>query len=294
MTVWILCTALDMLALLPEDRRQELCESLDLLQKELDHWDSISRKMYVPIHDDGIISQFEGYEDLQEFDWEGYRKKYGNIQRLDRILEAEGDSPNRYKLSKQADVLMLFYLLSAEELGRLFNRIGYPFEPETIPKNVEYHLKRTSHGSTLSRIVHSWVLARSDRASSWELFVQALRSDIDDIQMGTTPEGIHLGAMAGTVDLLQRCSTGLEIRGDALWFNPCLPEELRRLLMRVRYRGHTIAIDITHERLRVSALRCAQMPITIGFREGVYHLREGDTKVFELEHLSPRGLPVKM
>ncbi len=35
---------------------------------------------------------------------------YKRIERLDRILKAEGDSPNKYKVSKQADVLMLFYL----------------------------------------------------------------------------------------------------------------------------------------------------------------------------------------
>ena len=56
---------------------------------------------------------------LEELDWEAYRTRYGNIHSLDRILEAEGDSPNRYKLSKQADVLMLFYLFSAEELPAL-------------------------------------------------------------------------------------------------------------------------------------------------------------------------------
>jgi HAD superfamily hydrolase (TIGR01509 family) len=34
--------------------------------------------------------------------------RYGNIQRLDLILEGENDSANRYKVSKQPDVLMLF------------------------------------------------------------------------------------------------------------------------------------------------------------------------------------------
>ena len=52
------------------------------------------------------MSQFEGYEKLQEIDLEGYRAKYGNIQRLDLILEMENDSANRYKLSKQPDVLI--------------------------------------------------------------------------------------------------------------------------------------------------------------------------------------------
>ena len=86
--------------------------------------DDISHKMRIVFHDDGIISQFEGYGKLKEFDWDLYRKKYGDIHRLDRILEAEGDTPNRYKISKQADVLMLFYLLSAEELSEIFERLG--------------------------------------------------------------------------------------------------------------------------------------------------------------------------
>ncbi len=123
----------------------------------------------MPFHGDGIISQFEGYEQLAELDWEDYRTRYGNIQRLDLILEAEHDSANRYKLSKQADVLMLFYLFSAEELGALFTRLGYPFDPETMPRNVAYYDSRSSHGSTLSRVVHAWVLARSDRPRAMTL-----------------------------------------------------------------------------------------------------------------------------
>ncbi len=35
---------------------------------------SISRRMVVPFHDGDIISQFEGYEQLEEFDWEGYTR----------------------------------------------------------------------------------------------------------------------------------------------------------------------------------------------------------------------------
>src|SRR5690606_37414228 len=159
-------------------------------------------------------SQFEGYERLEEFDWEGYRAKYGDIQRLDRILEAEGDSVNCYKASKQADVLMLFYLFSSEELESVFTRLGYPFPHESIPRIIDYYVHRTSNGSTLSRIVHSWVLARADRTRSWALLEEALESDIADIQGGTTAEGIHLGAMAGTVDLVQRGHTGLEIHED--------------------------------------------------------------------------------
>ena len=58
--------------------------------------------MYVPFHADGIVSQFEGYPDLRELDLEHYRAD-PNIRRLDRILKAEGEDPNRYQVAKQAD-----------------------------------------------------------------------------------------------------------------------------------------------------------------------------------------------
>ena len=223
MAVWVLCRALEVLDLLPDMRRAELMTRLGLSADEFARWGDISRRMYVPFHGDGIISQFEGYEQLAELDWEAYRTRYGNIQRLDLILEAEQDSANRYKLSKQADVLMLFYLFSAEELGALFTRLGYPFDPETMRRNVAYYDSRSSHGSTLSRVVHAWVLARSDRPRAMSYFVEALQSDVSDIQQGTTAEGVHLGAMAGTVDLVQRVATGIEVTGDVLRFNPQLP-----------------------------------------------------------------------
>ena len=260
MAVWVLSKGLRVLRLLPRERLQELRETLRLEDSELEHWDEVSHRMRLVFHSDGMLSQFEGYEQLQEFDWEGYRARYKDIHRLDRILEAEGDSPNRYKLSKQADVLMLFYLFSAEELGELLERLGYRLEPEMIGRTVEYYLQRTSHGSTLSGVVHSWVLARRDRAASWRLFSEVLHSDISDVQGGTTQEGIHLGAMAGSVDLIQRAYTGIEVRGGMLHFNPYLPQDLRRLRFSLRYHKHLVDVDITQDTLRLTGLWSDQEP----------------------------------
>lgn len=260
LAAWVLCRARDALDLLPPDRERGLREEHGITTQEVEEWDVISRKLFVPFHDDGIISQFEGYEQLAEFDWEGYRKKYGDIHRLDRLLEAEDDTPNRYKASKQADVLMLFYLFSADDLQQIFEQLGYPFDRDTIPKNIEYYLQRTAHGSTLSRIVHSWVLARSDRSRSLQLFQGALDSDIADTQGGTTPEGIHLGAMAGTVDLMQRGYTGIETRGGVLYFNPALPEHMQRLTTRIRYRRQELDLEITRDILRISSRQLTASP----------------------------------
>jgi alpha,alpha-trehalase len=282
MAAWVLSRAPEALSLVPEFRRDELTEKLHIQRQEPVRWEEISRKIRVVFHDDGIISQFEGYGDLEEFDWSGYTRKYGDIQRLDRILEAEGDSPNRYKLSKQADVLMLFYLLSVEELQSVFERLGYELDGEAIRRNIDYYDQRSSHGSTLSRIVTAWVLARSDRKRSWESFQRALQSDVADVQGGTTPEGIHLGAMAGTVDLVQRGFTGIETREGTLWLNPSIPEELRELRFEIRYRGHLLEFHITPEQLAVTTRPGDARPIRLGIRDQIIEVQAGTTEAVDL------------
>ena len=283
MAVWVLWRALEVLDLLPDMRREALMARLGLSEEEIVRWDEISRRMYVPFHDDGIISQFEGYEKLAELDWENYRMRYGNIGRLELILEAENDSANRYKASKQADTLMLFYLFSSEELGELFERLGYPFDPATIPRHVAYYDSRSSHGSTLSRVVHAWVLARSDRPRATRYFAEALQSDVNDIQQGTTAEGIHLGAMAGTVDLVQRVTMGIEVTADVLRLNPKLPLEVERLDMHLRYRGHSLDLRLTRDALTVRGCNGGAAPIKLGIKNEVHEFSGSSTRLFKLD-----------
>ncbi|MCQ9179387.1 glycoside hydrolase family 65 protein [Streptomyces sp. IBSBF 2953] len=234
---WVLVRALDLLRRLPAWRREELSDRIRLDDGEPPKWEEISRRLWVPFHR-GVISQFEGYDDLAELDWDAYRTRYDDIRRLDRILEAEGDTVNRYKASKQADVLMLGYLFSPSELRQLFERLGYALDDAVWRGTVDYYLRRTSHGSTLSGLVHGLVLAKARRAEAWQYVQEALEADIADIQGGTTGEGIHLGAMAGTLDLVQRGLTGLETREDALWLDPVPLPALSEYGFSLRYRGH--------------------------------------------------------
>jgi trehalose/maltose hydrolase-like predicted phosphorylase len=286
MTAWLMGRTLDTVEALPSHLRAELGEELGVTAEELGRWDDMGRRIFVPFQD-GVISQFEGYAGLDELDWEAYRDRYGDISRLDRILEAEGDSPNRYKLSKQADVLMLFYLLSSQELSAVFERLGYAFDPqEDIPRNVDYYLARTAHGSTLSRVVHAWVLARLDRARSWEHMAAALESDVADVQGGTTREGIHLGAMAGTVDIVQRAYTGAVVREGCLWFDPALPTPLTHLDAELHYRGHRIRVQVTPERFRLATHPGTAGPVRVGFRDLVVEMRAGAEMAWPL---NPKG-----
>jgi len=262
MVSWLLWRAGELAALLGAERRSTTTQRLGVDGPEIARWDAISRTLHVPFHD-GVISQFAGYERLEPLDLDAYRGRYGNIGRLDLILEAEGDAVCRYQVGKQADVLMLLYLLSAEELRAVLGRMGYPLEPETIRETVEYYSARVTHGSTLSRIVHSWVLARADRQASWRYFQDALASDVADSQGGTTREGIHLGAMAGTVDILQRCYAGLEVREEALWLHPLLPRELTGLRFEVMFRGNDIMVDVDRRRVRIESESGRGRPSTL-------------------------------
>ena len=284
MAVWTLQRALDVLALLPTERSKLLRSQLELSERTLGRWTDLTRKMRVVFHGDGILSQFEGFETLREFDWDGYREKYGNIHRLDRILEAENDSPDRYQVTKQADALMLLYLLPEDEVIRLLVQLGYPLDHATLRATIDYYFQRTSHGSTLSRVVHAWVLARIDPQRSWQLFLEALESDINDIQGGTTAEGIHAGVMAGTIDLIQRCYMGMETRGDAVWFRPCLPEVLSSgLAFRFQYRGNWFSVSATQQTLSVTFDSGWHPPARIGIAGQVSELRPGETRTFALE-----------
>jgi trehalose/maltose hydrolase-like predicted phosphorylase len=282
MAVWVLCRAKDVIGLLSATRRAEIMTRLDISPKEIERWDDISRKMYVPFHDEGIISQFEGYDALREFDWEKYRTQYGDIQRLDLILESEGDSPNRYKLAKQADVVMLFYLFSSEELGELFARLGYPLGYDSIPKNVDYYAARTSNGSTLCNVVFAWVLARSDRPSSMAFFANALQSDVIDFQHGTAAEGVHLGAMAGSVDQVLRVSTGIEAKGGVLLLNPQLPPEMECLEMCIRYRGHSLELHLKRDALAIRGRGLDVPPISLSVEGRITEFASGANRVFQL------------
>ncbi|MBO1334409.1 glycoside hydrolase family 65 protein [Streptomyces sp. VRA16 Mangrove soil] len=284
---WVLARALDLLDTLPAPRRVELAERIGFDGGEAEAWGDIARRLYVPFHD-GVISQFEGYEELAELDWDAYRKRYDDIRRLDRILEAEGDSVNRYRASKQADVLMLGHLFPPSELGALMRGLGYELDDTIWRRTVDHYLRRTSHGSTLSGLVHGWVLARARRAEAWNFVHEALIGDIADVQGGTTGEGIHLGAMAGTLDLVQRGLTGLQTRDEALWLDPAPLPELTGsgYGFTIRYRGHWgVRLRLGPGRVHLTVPASDRVPILLELPDRAVSVRPGES----CDLLLPRG-----
>lgn len=282
LTAWLLSQTRDLLRHIDAHDHGRLRRRLTVTPAETDRWDLLSRRLAVSWHTDGVMSQFDGYERLPDLDWDAYRARYSDVGRLDLILEAEGDSTDNYRIGKQADVLMLFYLFSAEELRGVLERLGYTLHPATIRATVDFYSARASHGSTLSRIVHAWVNARAERQRAGRLFTEALNVDLVDTEAGATREGVHLGAMAGTVDLIMRCFGGVETRDDMLWVHPALPTELARVRFSVTYRGQQVMIDITADQVRLRLQRYEAHPITVCVEGVRVVLRPGDSYAADL------------
>ena len=253
--VWVLKKTIFILEeLLSEEDCQALMLKSGIDEKEVARWKEITKKMMVPMDKDGLIHQFEGYMDLEELDWKGYKESYGNIHRIDRILKAEGLSPDSYKVAKQADTLMLFYIFNMEELQEIFHDLGYPMNKKVLKRNFEYYFPRTSHGSTLSMVVHAYVAdLMGDKSKAMQAFMDALRSDIYDTQGGTTQEGIHSGVMGSSIDLFLRSFAGLHILEDQISLNPRLPENWSRIQFHIRYKNVWFDVDASRDQLTIMA-----------------------------------------
>jgi len=261
MAAWVLARVPELLDLLPRQRRAGLCRALRLGADEIAHWDLLSRCLRVAFHGDGIISQFEGYNRLPPLDLAKIARAHPGT-RVDLALEAEGKSANDYQVSKQADVLMLPYLLPGAQLTDTLARLGYAVSDDQLLRTARYYLPRTSNDSSLSRIVCAGALARLDPAASWDLYQEALRLDLDPKDCGAA-EGIHLGAMAATLDVMQRLYLGLDVTGPGVALDPAVPPELGPVRMGLHHRGGALdlAWDGTELRLASDAANLANATV---------------------------------
>ncbi len=250
MTVWMFNQIASIYNKLSNSIKSKLEEKLDFQAEELNVWGDISSKINLVISDEGILAQHDGYFDLKELDWEYYREKYGNIHRMDRVLKAEGKTPDDYKVAKQADTLMLYYNLNKDKVAELINKLGYNVPDNYVNSNLEYYLKRTSHGSTLSRVVHSYLAQQIGREKlSWSMFQDAVTSDYNDIQGGTTAEGIHTGVMAGTIWIVYAAFAGIDFSGEILNINPKLPKHWKKLSFALSFKSVLYHFKIENDRI---------------------------------------------
>jgi len=100
-------------------------------------------------------------------------------------------------------------------------------------------------------VVYAGALAQVDPDLSWRLYLQALTTDLNPMKGQSVAEGIHLGAMGGTLDILQRRYLGISAGIDGLHIDPALPADLGRVCLGLRYRGGELEVALTGSALRI-------------------------------------------
>ena len=151
------------------------------------------------------------------------------------------------QIVKQADVLMLHYLVPGEVAGG------------SLEPNLDFYEPRTAHGSTLSPGVHAALLARAGRlAEAVEMLRLTSRIDLDDIGH-MTAGGLHLAAMGSVWRTLACGFAGLYPVGDALAIDPVIAPGWETLELRVRFRESRVRVRIRPGAVEASADR----PLTV-------------------------------
>ena len=281
MAVWVLARALEVLDVLPDQRSSAPGSGSHSrsARSRVGHHQPPDGLVF---HADGVLSQFEGYQALKEFDWEEYRERYGHLYRLDFILESRGRQhrPLQDLQAAGRPDAVLSLLGRRARIALHAPRLSVRREP--IPQDHRL-LLRAQRARLVAEPGRRYVGAGARGPSGLVGRVHgSARDDVADIQGGTTPEGIHLGAMAGTVDVLQRCYTGIELRGDVLWLRPRLPKPLRRLRLFVRYRGQSLALELMPGSLQIDVMHCCAPAIRVGIDGQVHELAASESRRFPL------------
>jgi trehalose/maltose hydrolase-like predicted phosphorylase len=110
----------------------------------------------------------------------------------------------------------------------------------------------------------------------------ALESDVGDVQGGTTAEGIHLGVMSGTLDLIQRFYLGEVIRDGALILRPSQVPALKGLSLPLHFRGGMVEVKLDDGKVHVTAVRDSfAKSVKVGVGDVIKEIPVGESHTFQ-------------
>ena len=200
---------------------------IKVTDKEVRHWKYISPRIVFKQKKDGVIEQFDGF----------FRKRHIPIRQFDENgipLLPKGikiRDYNKTQFVKQADVLMLMYLLSD-----FYNK-------KTKKNNYWFYVNRTLHKSSLSPAMHSLIALEVGALShAYQFFNVALRADISNLH-GNTHEGVHAASLGGVWQCVVNGFAGIRLKKDMLSINPLMPRTWRKIGCSFLWKKHLLRIE---------------------------------------------------
>lgn len=242
-------------------RATDLRARLQLAARELEEWRRVADGLadgFDPAT--GLYEQFRGFFGLDDVPVERLRPR---PMAADLLLGREATL--RSKVIKQADVVMLCWLLSDE------------IPDEVARANYEYYEPLTTHGSSLSPGIHAAVAAEfGDLAAAEAAFRMACDIDLGDT-MGNAARGLHMATMGGMWQAAVMGFAGIRRRGETLVVDPHLLPAWRRISVPLWFRGARAGFELEQDdggRLRVR-ITVEHAPLDVVLGGGVRRLEPG-------------------
>ncbi|MGI6149127.1 MAG: glycoside hydrolase family 65 protein [Firmicutes bacterium] len=209
---------------------------LGVTEGELQDWQVIAAKIRLP-REGELLHQFEGFMELQEIDVLKYRDVPGLLQKAYGWEEI-----NRSQVLKQADVVMLLYLLG-DEFTLAEKRVNWDFyEPKTM------------HDSSLSAAIHSIVANDIDLAEeAYAYFQKAARIDLTN-SMGNTHAGLHAASLGGCWQAVVHGFGGVRVKSGELSVTPKLPKAWHSLRFKLAFQGKRLQVSIRRDGYEVTTV----------------------------------------
>jgi len=163
----------------------------------------------------------------------------------------EAHDPQNTQTVKQADVLMLLYLLPDQ------------WAQDVLKVNWEYYEPRTVHASSLSHAVHGILAAELGIHEKAEAYMRrSLGMDLHD-EMSNTVLGVHMAANGMNWSAMVRGFGGVRPQHDHLLIEPRLPARWQRLAFTLKWRGAVCQVEITQDAVIVTNAVEATQPLPI-------------------------------
>jgi kojibiose phosphorylase len=214
----------------------QIAEGIGLTGEEVGNWKRIAERILLLVQSDGLIEEFEGYFDRRDVTITD-RDDHGMPLWPSAVMLKDVEET---QLIKQADVVLLLYLLSDE----------FPLDVKQV--NFDYYEPRTTHVSSLS-ITSYAILAKElgDTDKAYTYLHHAANSDLEEIH-GNTDLGVHAAELGGTWQIVIRGLAGVRVRDGVLSVDPSLPDHWRSLRFRMWFRGNLIQIAVSQDSIEAS------------------------------------------
>ena len=194
-------------------------------------WNDKVDKIYLPVprESDLVIPQDKNYLTYKDIDLTKYKNQ---TQVGSMFLDYNLEQVNKIQVSKQADIMILFFLM--EDM----------FPLDVKKANWNYYEPRTLHDSSLSLSTHC-ILANDmgDYHMAYNLFRRACLIDLGP-NMKSSDDGIHAASIGGIWQSIVYGFGGVRMLNGNLRIEPKLPKTWSSLEFKIIWKGQTLNITV--------------------------------------------------